>query len=409
VPVTLHYLNNDVYGIWMAMTSILYWFSFFDVGLGNGMRNYLTQAISANDFGTAKSIISTSLFILLLIACVIGLLAVVPLSLFDFGKLFKTTAIAEGQLRSVMFVAVAFTLALLVVKNIGFIFVAFQKYAFNDLLTVSGSVAALLIIYVLTKTTEGNLMYVVMAFTITPVVVFLMAAIPVFLKYPQLRPSWKSIDAGYARKVVSKGIGFFFIQITSCLVIYGSSNIFITYFRNSSAVTTYNIAYKYFNLLAIAFTVILSPIWNAYTDAYVKSDMAWIAKTFGRTCKTWLLSVAGGVVMLAASGLFYHLWVGDSVQVPFSVSVCVLLYICFYNFNNCVTYLLNGLNKIRVQIYTSCIMTVVFVLMVMPAGRRFGIEGVAVCMAISYALMGAVHLYQCRLLLQQKARGVWNK
>ena len=45
VPVTLNYLNNEVYGIWLTMSSVLYWFAYFDIGLGNGMRNYLTEAI----------------------------------------------------------------------------------------------------------------------------------------------------------------------------------------------------------------------------------------------------------------------------------------------------------------------------------------------------------------------------
>ena len=42
VTITLNYLNSELYGVWLTITSILYWFSFFDIGLGNGMRNYLT-------------------------------------------------------------------------------------------------------------------------------------------------------------------------------------------------------------------------------------------------------------------------------------------------------------------------------------------------------------------------------
>jgi len=29
VPITINYLNTENYGIWMAMTSIIYWFAFF--------------------------------------------------------------------------------------------------------------------------------------------------------------------------------------------------------------------------------------------------------------------------------------------------------------------------------------------------------------------------------------------
>jgi O-antigen/teichoic acid export membrane protein len=409
VPITLNYLNKEVYGIWLTMSSILYWFSFFDIGLGNGMRNYLTQAISNDNYELGRSYLSTTLLMLFIIAIIIAVIAIVPMSLLNLNNVFNTKAISGNALRNVMIVSVIFTLALFVVKNIGFVFVALQKYAFNDLLLVSGNIISLLIIYVLTKTTEGNLMYVVMAFTITPVIVFLLASIPIFIKYPQLKPNIKSIDKSLGHQIVGKGLGFFFIQITSCLVIYGSSNLFITQFCGPSTVTVYNIAYKYFNLIAIAYTIVISPMWNAYTDAYVKGDMQWISHTFNHALKMWMITIIGGFVMLAISGVFYHFWIGKSVVIPFSVSASVLAYIGMFNLNNCATYLLNGLNKIRVQIYTSFIFTVFFLIVVTLLGRNFGVIGIILSMTISYGLMSMIHLYQCRLLIKQKAKGIWNK
>ena len=409
VPVTLNYLNDEVYGIWLTISSILYWFAFFDIGIGNGLRNYLTQAISNNDYSLARSYLSTALIMLSGIVIIIALLAAIPVFLADMNTVFNTMVMPGNDLRNVLIVAIAFTLALFVVKNIGYLFVAMQRYAVNDLLVVSGSVLALLIIYVLTKTTTGNLMYVVMAFTITPVAVFIIAAIPIFIKYPALRPNIKSIDKGLGRRIVGKGMGFFFIQITSCLIIYGSSNLFITQFCGPTSVTVYNIAYKYFNLLAIAYTIIISPMWNAYTDAYVKGDMGWIKKTFRRALKMWTISVICGIIMLASSGIFYRLWIKEAVIVPMSISACVLIYISMFNLNNCVTYLLNGLNKIRVQIYTSVAFTVIFLIAVTLVGKAHGVTGIVLCMSASYGLMSIIHLYQCRLLIDGKAKGIWNK
>jgi len=409
VPITLHYLDNEVYGIWMTMTSILYWFAFLDIGLGNGMRNYLTAAISTADYEKAHSVIVTTFVLLFFIAIVIGVFVAAILYNVDLNKIFNTSAVSAVELRNIMLVACTFTLALFVVKNIGLIFVAMQKYAINDLLGVSGQVVALIVIYILTKTTDGSLFYVVSVFTAIPVTVFIIAAFPLFIRNKRLRPSLKEIDLGMAYDVVVKGLGFFVIQITSCVVIFGCANVFIAHFCGPASVTTYNIAYKYFNILAIAYTVILAPMWNAYTDAYVKGDMTWIRSNFSKAQKLWAASVCGGTLMLLCSNFFYHLWVGESVDVPFSVSVCTLLYICFSNLNNCVTYLLNGLNKIRVQIITSVIATLLFLVLVYAVGDVFGIEGIVVSMAICYMAMALVHLYQCRLIISGRARGVWNK
>lgn len=409
VPITINYLNNEIYGIWMTITSVLFWINTFDIGLGNGMRNYLTGAISRKDYNLGRRYISTTLSLLTIIALLIAVVISVPMAFIDFNHFFNTLAISNEELRDALIVALGFTLLNFVVKNIGLIFVAMQKYAINDLLSVSGNVIALGIIYLLTKVTAGNLLYVVFAYTATHCIIFLLAAIPLFVRHPELKPTLKCFDKDLTKQIVGKGLSFFVIQISSCLVIFGAANLFITQYCGPSAVTTYNIAYKFFNLLVIAYTIILAPMWNAYTDAYVKGDMKWIENNFNRALKMWVLSVAGGILMLISCQMFYHLWVGDKVSVPFTVSLSTLIYVCFFNLNNCVTYLINGLNKLKVQIITSLAFTAIYILVVLSIGDKLGIEGVVLCMAGSYASMSIIHLYQCRLLIKNKAKGIWNK
>lgn len=309
VPITINYLNNEVYGIWMTITSILYWITTFDIGLGNGMRNYLAEALATNDTKLGKKYISTTMLLLSLIALSMAIVLLYPLITINFNSFFNTNAIAGNELRMAVVIAVGFTLMNFVLKNIGMIFVAMQKYAINDLLSISGNVIALILIYILTKVTTGNLVLVVLAYTMTSCVAFLLAAIPLFWKHPELKPSLRFFEKSLGKKIVGKGFGFFVIQISSCLVIFGAANFFITQSCGPAAVTTYNIAYKFFNLLVIAYTIILAPMWNAYTDAYVKGDMQWIKATFNKALKFWVLSICGGLGMLLICNLFYKLWI----------------------------------------------------------------------------------------------------
>lgn len=409
VPITINYLNNEVYGIWMTITSILYWITTFDIGLGNGMRNYLAEALATNDTKLGKKYISTTMLLLSLIALSMAIVLLYPLITINFNSFFNTNAIAGNELRIAVVIAVGFTLMNFVLKNIGMIFVAMQKYAINDLLSISGNVIALILIYILTKVTTGNLVLVVLAYTMTSCVAFLLAAIPLFWKHPELKPSLRFFDKSLGKKIVGKGFGFFVIQISSCLVIFGAANFFITQSCGPAAVTTYNIAYKFFNLLVIAYTIILAPMWNAYTDAYVKGDMQWIKATFNKALKFWVLSICGGLGMLLICNLFYKLWIGNMVNVPLSVSASTLIYVCFFNLNNCATYLINGLNKIFVQIIISLAVTTLYIITVLAFGRKLGVEGIVLSMAASYAVMSVVHLYQCRKLINGKADGIWNK
>ena len=410
VPITLTYLAPEQYGIWMTLSSILFWFSFFDVGLGNGMRNYLAQAIAEKDYKKGRTYLTTTLIMLSTIASFLALVIICLAFTLNLNKVFNTTTLDNTQLRQAVIIACLFTIIVFVVKNIGTVYVALQKYAINDILIATGNMIALLLIFILTKIKpEGNLNDVVLIFTSIPVIVFLIGGIPLFEKHPELRPTLNCFDWTLGKQLIKKGLGFFFIQITACLVIFGGSNLFITQYVGPEAVTTYNIAYKYFNLLAIGYIIIVSPMWNAYTDAYVKKDYLWIRRTFRYALMIWGGTVFAGLVMLLFSQLFYDLWIGTSVSIPLSVSTSVFLFISFFNLNNCVTALINGLNKIHVQIATSVIVTILYILIVLLTGNNLGIEGIVYCMAISYAIMSFIHLYQCRMLINQQAVGIWNR
>ncbi|MGG6545386.1 UNVERIFIED_CONTAM: hypothetical protein NY100_08155 [Prevotella sp. 15_C9] len=409
VTITLYYLNSELYGVWLTITSILYWFSFFDIGLGNGMRNYLTEAVSKGNYKEAQSYLSTTIIALTIIASIIAIVGFILLKLLNLNSVFNTNTISNTELQNVLFVAIGFTLILFVLKNIGYVFVALQKYALWDFINTLGNIIGLLIIFLLTKFTNGKLIYVVFAFTCTPVIIYILAAIPIFSKYPEFRPTIQSFRKDFLSTIVGKGLGFFLIQITSCLVIYGSSNLFITQFCGPESVTTYNIAYKFFNLLAIGYLVFISPMWNAYTDAYVKQDFNWIEKAFKSALKIWLFTEFAGIIMLIVSQYFYLFWVGKAVHVPFMVSLSVFLYISFFNLNNCVTYLLNGLNKIYIQIITSITATFIYLTIMFVWGKNMNIQEIVFYMSAAYGAMTAIHFYQCRKLINQKATGIWNK
>lgn len=410
VPITLNYLNAENYGIWMAMTSILYWFAFFDVGLGNGMRNYLSEAISRQDYIKARSYFSTAIFLLAIIAVLIGILSIIIIFQLDLNHIFNTHIMSNKSLAYIMVVAISFSLIQFVAKNVGMVYIAMQRYAINDFIVFIGQLISTIIVYIITKTTESHLIYIVIAITSIPALVFILASIPLLKQHPQLKPSIKSIDFASAKKIIGKGLGFFIIQITSCLVIFGSANILISHYCGPEQVTVYNISYKLFNILIIIYTIIISPLWNAYTDASVKNDYAWIRKIFKKSIYLWAASLLLGLLMLLISGWFFKKWVGNSVDIPLGVSISILIYVCMFNFNNCVTYLINGLNKIKIQIITSILGTIIYLIAVCFFIKgTYGIYGISISMCVIYTLMSLVHLYQCNLLAKNKAQGIWNE
>lgn len=64
VPLTINYINPSRYGIWLTLSSVVGWFSFFDIGLTQGLRNKFAEAKVKGDDFLAQVYVSTTYAIL---------------------------------------------------------------------------------------------------------------------------------------------------------------------------------------------------------------------------------------------------------------------------------------------------------------------------------------------------------
>ena len=60
IRVTLNYLDQTKYGIWLTLTSFMAWFAFFEIGLGKGLQNKLAEALALKDTILARKYVSTT-------------------------------------------------------------------------------------------------------------------------------------------------------------------------------------------------------------------------------------------------------------------------------------------------------------------------------------------------------------
>ena len=59
VPLTIDYVNPTRYGIWLTLSSIVAWVSFFDIGFTFSLRNRFTELKATNNYEKAKAYVST--------------------------------------------------------------------------------------------------------------------------------------------------------------------------------------------------------------------------------------------------------------------------------------------------------------------------------------------------------------
>lgn len=380
VPLTLHYLSTYEYGVWLTISSIMIWITYCDIGLGNGLRNKLAEAIAKNDWEQGRIYISTSFFVLAVIMAVLIGLLFISSSYIDWNNVLNTTRQPIPHLNQIVtYVLVLFCLSF-VLKLVGVVWVALQLPAFNDLFLFLGSLLSLLSIYLLTLYTEGNLFYVALAFSLSPLTVYLVAIPFTFRKYRLLQPDFKYVKLSHARGLMGLGIKFFIIQI-ACLVIFSTSNFLISHFFSPAEVTPYNIAFKYFNVLIMLFTIMVTPIWSAITDAYIKKEYAWIKLKMQKIMKVWIGCISILILMILLSGKIYSLWIGDAVTIDLNLSIGMAVYVLVSTWNQIFATFVNGINEIKLQLRLAIVEAILFVPIAYLFSRWFGLAGIVYAMS----------------------------
>ncbi len=411
IRLAYHYIDETRLGIWFTISSLLTWFSFFEIGLGKGLRNKLAEALALNDKKLAKEYISTTYAMLSLIIAGVALLFFSFSPFLNWAKILNTPESMGKELfllSSIVFGSFFLRFILQLLTNV---FFADQRPALANAFGPASNFLSLIIIYILTKTTEGSLIYLGLAMSISPLFIFVIASLFFYLdEYKDIRPSFKAVNFKYARSLVNLGVKFFILSIGH-IIKYQTANIIIAQYFGPAEVTPYNIAYKYFHILAMIFTIILSPLWSAFTEAWIQKEHGWITNAIKKVFRIWIVLSILGLVMLAGAKWFYAFWVSEKVEIPFSLSAIMAVYFILYTFGGIFVQFVNGVSKIKLQLYSSVIGAIIF----FPMAHLFikvlhmGVEGLVLATLITNWYGPILSPIQYRKIITNKAKGIWNK
>jgi O-antigen/teichoic acid export membrane protein len=409
VPLTLNFLSAYEYGLWLTISSIYTWINYFDIGLGNGLRNRLTESMAEGNIKLGQIYVSTTLFILATIIAIIFLIFLSIQPLLNWSAILNSDSTISGNLNTVVIVSFALFCISFVFKIIGIIYSAAQKPAINDLINLLGSLLSLIFIFILTKVTEGSLMKVAIALSAAPVIVVLIAYPVTFFRiFKDLKPKWKAIQFNHAKDLMNLGLQFFMLQIAA-LLIFGTSNVIISRILGPEQVTPFNIAFKYFSIASMSFNIIITPMWSASTDAYAQNDYTWIRKSMKGMIKISMISTLMILGMILISDFIYRMWIGSSVVIPLNLTISMGLYTLVILWSTCYSTFLFGIGKLRLQLINTVLMALLFIPLAVWLTESKGVSGAVTALLLinlSGVILNPIQFYK---IIQGKATGIWNK
>jgi len=411
VPMALLYIDKTEYGVWLTLTSVTAWLSYMDVGLGNGLRNKLAEAIAQGNNTLAREYVSTTY--VLFGAVMLGVFIVFALCnmFLDWNSILKTNINSRILLLTTYLIVLSFCVRLVLDLG-GTVAVAMQKTYLRTLIDFSISLSTLISVFLLSKSTKPSFALFSGAVALSPVIVLICFNYIIYSKskFSYLKPSIKFFRKNFIKSLFNVGIQFFFIQFVG-IIIFSTDNVLITQFYSPAYVTSFNIAYKYFTIATISFTIIMMPYWSAYTHAYVANDINWINKAFKKLLTIWVIQVLGVILLIIGANLVYKLWVGDTITIPWSLSISLGVYSIVYNWNNIFAYFINGVSKIRLQLYSSIFVGVINIPLcyVLVKYTQLGVSSIVIANTLCLLVSSVWSPIQCYKIINNKATGLWNK
>lgn len=410
VPLTINFVNSTQYGIWLTLSSIIAWLSYFDFGFAHGFRNRFAEAKAKNDIKLARKYVSTTYAVLFLIFFCVLLIVLFVDYFINWSDILKIDIAYNEELKIVFAILACFFCMQIVAGVFTTMLIADQKTAYSSCIQTGGQFLAFICIWILTKTVTGSLTVLAFAFSGVPCFLLIVVSIIVFhtKKYKDLKPSLKEIDFSLTKKILGLG-GQFFIIMISMLFIFQFINIIISRVEGPVAVTQYNITYKYYNVLNMIAAIILTPFWSAFTEAYVQKDRAWMRRMVKKLERLWLLCIPILLLMVICSNIFFKLWIGDTVHIPLSLSICMSLYVLFQTAGNVYMYMINGTSKVRLQMIVYICFALVSIPLISLSCKKYGLEGVLLIPSIIFFIQAVIGKIQIRKLINGTASGIFDK
>ena len=348
VPIALHYLGSEAFGLWVTLTTLnfIVWCS--DFGVGFGVQSMIADALSRGDSERARRTFVTGFGFLLGIMVLLLAVSVSSYFLLDLSRLLRFTypRLTTSANAALLWVAVIWCVN--IPLGLG------QRLAHASqvgwMSNIANSVTQLLTLAIVSIAAWLQLgigTFFLLSFGTGALVSFL------FLLFMLHYLNWcdfglNDFEHSLLGDISRLGLHFFLQQVAT-MVMYSSPPIILSMAFGAASVTSYNLVQRILGLFGIVTTAFLVPLWPAYADAKAKVDWLWIRRTLLHS----LVLVCGlAILPMLAVGRFVPTFInwwtnGLAATTPQSLVWLLIAWNALSLFQQPFGYLLVGLSEIK--------------------------------------------------------------
>lgn len=409
VPLTLGYVSSDLYGIWLTLSSIMMWLNFFDIGFTLGLKNKLAEAITLGDMQRGKALVSTTYFMMISIFIPLCIILEIIIPHINWASFLNVDSSYNPDIIKTLHILAACFCIQMIVNVLTAVLAAYQKVALSSAFPVIGNFISLFIILLLTKYAPPSLSLLALTVSTIPVLVIIIASLVLYSRtFEVVAPKWTFVRKEYIKDLFNLGSKFFLIQI-QVVVLYQCTNILISNLSGPADVTSYNIAYKYITIAMMILTIMMAPLWPAFTEAYTKQDYTWMKNVYNKMCKLWGVLAIAVILMIVVSPVVYKLWIGNKASIPLMMTVLIGIYTIIHSWDAIQINMINGIGTIKLQTLITLLGLMAHIPLSLFLGRYIGCYGVIISMIVINIIYSTIFTIQISKILNKTASGLWLK
>jgi O-antigen/teichoic acid export membrane protein len=385
VPLTVGYLGQERYGIWLTINSLLMWLAISNLGFGgNALINSLAEANGRDDRELARELVSTAFWSLVGIAASLVVIFALAFPFIPWSAVFNaTSSVPTNELHWAVILSLICFALMFPISIVDAVYQSYQRGYIGNVWAMVGSLLSLAALVGVTRI-EGGLPLLVLALSGVRIIVTLVNVGYLFgRQYPWLIPAPQAVTRRSFSRLMSLGLKYLAAQLAG-IGMFQSQPMIITQILGPAQVGIFNVTQR---LLALPLNVVQMftfPLMPAYGEARARNDWPWIRRTLLRS-----LIASGAVTLCLTIPLMFlvkpliRAWVGPEMIPEDALILNMGLYVLIAGIVTPASVVLYGLERVGGQAMIATANALVTVILGILLTRTMGLSGVAGSMAFA--------------------------
>lgn len=400
--------SRDQFGLWVTITSATAIMATSDFGIGNALRNKLSELRAKNDDasdGEAREYFLSVVYFFMLITVVISLCLVLFHDYLPYYKFFKTDNLelrAEG-VNIILAVQILFLLS--IPLGIGStMFFAYLESIWVAVFNILNGLVTIIVIGLLALLGKSITIAAILFFLIN----FLVSVLGTL--YFLYRRNWSFLQVD-PRRIITRVWSLLAVSITFAILqfagvfMYNAATLVVTAKISLTDAAEFNLVQKLYTFIIAVYLSLYNPLWAGYSDAIYRNDWKWSKRTLVRTMLATILLFLLALFAFSLFGNFFlKLLAGQSYTSQILLFVVMGIWALSYSLYSMGVAFISATGKIKAITGLTAFCALFFVSIAVYFSEKWGLIGLSVWSALAFLMLSGAAYYQAFYIIRKAER-----